>query len=132
MKDVIVCSGKRKRAIAKAVLKKGIGNVKVNGIMIDNYAPKLAKFKILEPLILIGEDAKKINLNVKIIGGGVISQAEAARLAISRALVEFNKSYEEIILDYDRKFLAGDVRRKEQRKPNRHGKARAKRQKSYR
>jgi ribosomal protein S9 len=53
-------------------------------------------------------------------------------LAIARALVEKDKKLKEVFLDYDRQLLVADVRQKESAKPNSHGKARAKRQKSYR
>ncbi len=129
---MITTSGKRKRAIARASLKKGKGSVSINGIPLENYTPKYAQMKIMEPIILIGENAKKIDVSIRTNGGGVMSQADASRLALSRALVEFDESNEEILLDYDRKLLVADVRRRESRKPNTRGNARAKRQKSYR
>lgn len=128
----INASGKRKSAVARATLKAGKGVVKVNGIGIDNVSPKMARLKILEPLLLVGDAASKVDVAVKVNGGGVISQADAARLAIGRALVEHDKAHEEVLLEYDRRLLVADVRRKESSKPNSHGKARAKRQKSYR
>ncbi|MFO7710597.1 MAG: 30S ribosomal protein S9 [Candidatus Woesearchaeota archaeon] len=129
---MITTSGKRKRAIARASLKKGKGSVSINGIPLENYTPKYAQMKIMEPIILIGEKAKKIDVSIRTNGGGVMSQADASRLALSRALVEFDESNEETLLDYDRKLLVADVRRRESRKPNTRGNARAKRQKSYR
>jgi len=128
----ILKSGKRKRAIARATLKEGNGAVRVNNILIDNYNPKIARLKIKEPIILAGDIAKKVNVNIKVIGGGYNSQAEAARLALARTFAEYNKKLEEVFLKYDRTLLVADVRRKEKHKPGRHGKARAKRQKSYR
>ena len=67
-------------------------------------------------------------------GGGPTSQTEAARLAIAKGLVQYSKSavLEDRFLSYDRQLLVADVRRKESAKPNRHGQARAKGQKSYR
>ena len=67
-------------------------------------------------------------------GGGISSQTDACRLVIAKSLVEYTKSerLKETFLKYDRTMLVADVRRKEPSKPNRHGKARAKRQKSYR
>ncbi|MBS3121927.1 30S ribosomal protein S9 [Candidatus Woesearchaeota archaeon] len=126
-------SGKRKRAIARVVLTPGIGIVKINNLMLDYYEPELARLKIMEPLQLGEKFANKVNISVTINGGGQISQADAARLAISKALVEFSKSstLKEIFLKYDRHMLIADTRRKEPAKPN-DSKARAKRQKSYR
>ncbi|MCB9362202.1 30S ribosomal protein S9 [Candidatus Woesearchaeota archaeon] len=129
---VVTTSGKRKTAVARATLKAGSGRVSINGTPLEQYTPKLSRLKVFEPLALIGKDASKIDIAVSVNGGGIMGQSEAVRLAISRALVEHNSSNEDTLLDYDRRLLVGDVRRKETRKPNRHGKARAKRQKSYR
>ena len=125
-------SGKRKRAIARATLKEGKGVVRINGVLINNYTPKIAMMKIKEPLVLAGESVKRVDIDVNVSGGGMTSQAEATRLAIARVLVIHDKKLEKIFQDYDRHLLVADVRRKETHKPGRHGKARAKRQKSYR
>ena len=132
-KKVVHVSGKIKRSVARATLKQGKGRVKINNISIDVYEPKIARMKIIEPLIIAGDLAKDVDINVDIRGGGVISGAEAAKLAIGRALVEWagKSSLKEDLLNYDRTMLVADVRYKEQRKPN-DSKARAKRQKSYR
>jgi len=131
---IIQMSGKRKRAIARAALKNGKGNIRINNQMLESFEPKFARMKIMEPLILAGDLVKKVDIDINVAGGGIISQAEAVRLAIARALVEYSKSssLKESFLKYDRHLLVADTRRKEASKPNRHGQARAKRQKSYR
>jgi small subunit ribosomal protein S9 len=129
---VINTSGKRKRAIARATLQPGKGTVRINHVLIENFQPKLARLKLREPLILAEGSAEKVDIDVDIHGGGFMSQSEAGRLAIARALVQFDKKLEDTFLKYDRHLLIADVRRKESSKPNRHGQARAKRQKSYR
>ncbi len=129
---VIHCSGKRKRAVARATIRPGTGKVRIDKVPLDIYTPKMSRLKIQEPLQIAKDSLKKFDINVTIFGGGQSSQADAARLAISRALVESDKSNEEIFLNYDRHLLVADVRRKETHKPNCHGKARSKRQKSYR
>ncbi len=131
MIKIINTSGKRKRSIARATLKQGTGLIKINHQPIDIYQPKMARLKLREPLILAENVANEVNININVKGGGVISQTEAARLALSRALVKYNKKLEKVFLDYDRHLLIADVRRKEACKPNT-SKARAKRQKSYR
>jgi small subunit ribosomal protein S9 len=130
---IIHVAGKRKRAVAKATLKPGTGKVKINNIMLDNYSPRLARMKIREPIQLAGAIPSKMDISVRINGGGYMAQAEAARLAIARALVESQKgdALKDEFLKYDRHLLIADVRRKEMCKPN-DSKARAKRQKSYR
>lgn len=130
----IVTSGKRKRAIARATLKQGKGRIRINKILLDLYEPRMYRLKLREPIILGGDIINNVDIDVNVIGGGIASQAEASRLAIARALVEYTKSerLKEKFLKYDRQLLVADVRRKEPSKPNRRGQARAKRQKSYR
>jgi len=131
---IITTSGKRKRAIARATIRPGKGVVRINNLILDHYEPKISRLKLREPLIIAGDLINKVNVSVNVFGGGISSQADASRLAIAKGLVEYSKSdkLKEQFLNYDRNLLVADVRRKESSKPNRHGQARAKRQKSYR
>jgi len=126
-------AGKRKTAVARATVRQGTGIVRINSKLLDLYEPEIARLRLQEPLMLAGQKAKEVNVDVTTSGGGWSAQAEAARLAIARALVKYTgaKELKEIFLDYDRHLLVADVRRKEACKPN-DSKARAKRQKSYR
>ncbi|MBI2134792.1 30S ribosomal protein S9 [Candidatus Woesearchaeota archaeon] len=130
----IMTSGKRKKAIARATIKPGNGIIKVNNLLLDFYEPELYRLKLREPLIIAGDVVDKVDIRVKVFGGGMSSQADASRLAIAKALSEYSKNSKlrEQFLEYDRNLLVADVRRKEPAKPNRHGQARSKRQKSYR
>jgi small subunit ribosomal protein S9 len=130
---IVHVAGKRKRAAARATIRKGKGLVRINGKMLNIYEPKLARLKIMEPLILAGELSKGVKIDINVHGGGWQSQAEASRLAIARGLVEFSGGdvLKRKFLEYDRHLLIADVRRKEPNKPN-ISKARGKRQKSYR
>ena len=131
---VVHTSGKRKRAIARATLFPGSGVVRINSKLLNFVTPQISRLKIEEPLLLAGDVYQKVDISVKVSGGGPTSQADASRLAIARALVQYtkNKSLEKSFLEYDRTLLVADVRRKEPAKPNSHGQARAKVQKSYR
>ena len=129
---VVHQSGKRKTAVARATLTPGAGIVRVNSRLLSTLPDNIFRAKIEEPLLLAGDVAKRVNVTVNVYGGGSNSQAEAVRLAIAKALAQFDKKLRSIYLDYDRAFTVADVRRKETHKPNCHGKARAKRQKSYR
>ena len=131
-KKIINSSGKRKSAIARATIKEGKHFVKVNNTSLDVFSPNMAKLRIQEPLLLAGDAVKNLSISVNVSGGGVTSQADAVRLAIAKALAEYNEGLRQVFLDYDRQLLVADVRRRETRKPNSHGKARSKRQKSYR
>jgi len=132
MEKVINTHGKRKKAIARAALKAGKGRVTINRVDLENYTPELYKLKMMEPIILAGEVAQQVDIDVDIRGGGMSSQTTAARTCIGKALVQHSPKLKKVFLEYDRQLLVGDVRRKEPSKPNRHGKARARRQKSYR
>jgi len=125
-------SGSRKRAVARATLFEGAGVVRINKQLVSSMPENLYRAKIEEPLILAGDTAKKVNINITVNGGGMNAQAEAARQAIAKALTHYDKKLHSMYLEYDRALLVADVRRKETHKPNCHGKARAKRQKSYR
>jgi len=132
-KRVLLLSGKRKTAIARVTVHPGKGRVRINNIPIEIYQPEVAREKIREPLLLIGDAWKDVDIAVKVQGGGFMGQAEAARMAIARAIAEWTKSHEikRILTDYDRTMLAGDPRRTEPKKfggPS----ARTRRQKSYR
>ena len=131
---IVHASGKRKSAVARATLRQGNGLIRMNNIPIDFINPKMSRLKLREPLILAGDIASKVDIDIDVAGGGTTSRAEASRLAIAKALVNFAKSdkLKEIFLNYDRNLLVADVRFKETAKPNRHGQARAKVQKSYR
>jgi len=134
MNKIVHVSGKRKRAIARATLREGKGRIRINSKLLDTFEKEYVKDKIMEPLILAGNLSKGIDFEVKVNGGGWSGQAEASRLAIARGLVEWtkDKNLKQKFLDYDRHLLIADVRRKEVTKPNDSGKARKKRQKSYR
>lgn len=131
MKKAIVTKGKRKKSIAKATLYPGKGYVKVNGQTLQNYGNGLLRLRISEPLMLAGESADNVDIDVVVRGGGVNGQADAARLAVARSLVQHDSKLKKVFESYDRQLLVADVRNKEQRKPN-DSKARAARQKSYR
>lgn len=131
MAKIIQTQGKRKQAIARATVHPGTGIVKINGQLLDNYSSNMLRLRVSEPLLLAGEAVKGLNFDVTVVGGGSNGQADASRLAIARALVQFQPSLKQTFEEYDRLLLVADVRRKEMRKPN-DSKARAKRQKSYR
>ncbi|MBW2964318.1 30S ribosomal protein S9 [Candidatus Woesearchaeota archaeon] len=125
-------SGARKRSKARLTLLPGSGLVRINGISLDTFEPKLARMKIMEPLLVVGDIANKVHIEVSVSGGGVMSQVDAVRQAIGRALSELGgEKVRKTLVEYDRTFLVADTRFKETRKPN-DSKARAKRQKSYR
>jgi len=130
---IIVTSGKRKTATARAVIRPGVGRVRINKVPVEIHQPELARMKILEPLIIAKDLAKSVDIDVTTWGGGFMAQAEAARTAIARALLEFSGDEElrKAFLEYDRMLLVNDVRRKLPKIQGGRG-ARKRRQTSYR
>ena len=133
-RKVLVLSGKRKTAIARATVKGGKGRIRVNNIPVEIFEPRPARDKIMEPILLVEDEVlKQVDINVKVSGGGFMGQAEAARIAIAKSLLKWTKStrLETALRDYDRTMIASDPRQKEPKKfggPS----ARARDQKSYR
>jgi len=131
---VLLTSGKRKTAVARATIKSGKGRIRVNNVPLEVLEPKLARDKILEPLLQAGDAVwRQLDIDVKVSGGGFMGQAEAARTALARGLVRWTKSahLQTLFTEYDRTLLAGDPRRREPKKFGGPG-ARARDQKSYR
>ncbi len=130
---VIQAVGRRKAAVARATVREGKGRVYINKCALDIYQPELARLRILEPLQLAPEVAKRVDIHVNVSGGGFMGQADAARTAVARALVEWTGDDElhERFKEYDWVMVKSDVRQKESRKPGGPG-ARARYQKSYR
>ncbi|MGY0288520.1 MAG: 30S ribosomal protein S9 [Thermoproteota archaeon] len=127
-------SASRKTSRAFAVVKKGSGRLFINGMPYDVYFPnELVQMKVLEPIWLASDYISDVDIEVRVSGGGFMSQADAVRMAIGRALVEYTGSekLERIYREYDRTILKGDPR---QREPKKYGgrRPRARVQKSYR
>jgi len=109
--------GRRKRAVARVRVEKGERNIIVNHTPIENF-PKIAQLKILEPLLIAGNENFKIDANVR--GGGIIGQAEAIAQGIAKGLVSLEgEELKRKFLNYDRNLLIPDVRRTEPHKPSR-------------
>jgi small subunit ribosomal protein S9 len=133
-KKRIVVSGKRKTALARAIVKSGSGRIRINKIPVEIVEPEIAREKIMEPLLQAGEEYwNQVDIDVKTSGGGYMGQAEAARMAVAKGLLKWTKSthLRTVFSEYDRTMIAGDSRRKETKKFGGPG-ARAKDQKSYR
>ena len=130
---VVVASGKRKTAVARATVRKGRGAIRINSVPVEIYPIELARMKILEPLRLAGKKAETVDIDVNVHGGGIMGQADATRTAIARGLVQYlnDKELENLFREYDRTLIVPDTRRKLPKKPLGRG-ARKKRQKSYR
>ena len=107
--------GRRKASIARIYLSKGSGNVKINNKDLNNYfSTDGLKSKINLPFI-ITETLGKYDLSVNVSGGGNTGQADAIKLAVSRALSEVNEEYRPLLKKEG--LLTRDSRVVERKKP---------------
>jgi small subunit ribosomal protein S9 len=147
MNKIDLYPAQRKTCRALATISKGNGKVRINNIPAEILEPKLAKEMVLIPLNVLGEIRNRVDINVKVQGGGFMGQAFASAVAISRALTGEGKGgrdpkdhpltksmREEVrrkIMEFDRHLLSGDPRQTESKKFGGPG-ARRRKQKSYR
>jgi len=147
MNKIDLYPAQRKTCRALATISKGNGKVRINNVPAEVMEPKIAKEMVLTPINLLGENRNRVDINVKVQGGGFMGQAFASAVAISRALTGDGKGgrdpkdhpltksmREEVkrkILEFDRHLLSGDPRQTESKKFGGPG-ARRRKQKSYR
>jgi small subunit ribosomal protein S9 len=147
MNKIDLYPAQRKTCRALATIAKGNGKVRINNVPAEVMEPKIAKEMVLTPINLLGENRNRVDINVKVQGGGFMGQAFASAVAISRALTGDGKGgrdpkdhpltksmREEVrrkILEFDRHLLSGDPRQTESKKFGGPG-ARRRKQKSYR
>ena len=120
-KKILIVIGKRKKAVARAFVQEGTGKIKINSTPIDLIQPNYVQLRLKEPVMIAGELAKRVNIDVRVNGGGVWGQADASRTAIANALVQWTKDakLKNMYSDYDRSLLVSDSRRTEPHKPSR-------------
>jgi small subunit ribosomal protein S9 len=118
---IVFTTGKRKKAVARARIAQGKGEVKVNSKPLEVWGNKALRLWIKEPLFLAGDLANLVDIKVNVKSGGISGQSEAVRQAIAKGLVEFFKSKDlrNKYLEYDRNLLVYDPRRTEPHKPSR-------------
>lgn len=137
----------RKTARAHAFITKGAGRVRINNIPVEMVQQEVAREIMLGPLEIAGDLRNKIDLSVKVRGGGFMGQSYASAIAMSRAMTGWTKTRKEPkdhpltrtvredlrkrLSEYDKHLLSGDDRRKEPKKFGGPG-ARRRKQKSYR
>ena len=95
--DTVHKIGRRKTAVARAYVSEGKGNIKINNRELTNYfTTGTLQYKVKQPLVLTGNE-KTYDISINVYGGGVTGQAEAIRLAITRALVAINEDHREVL-----------------------------------
>ncbi|KFD50978.1 hypothetical protein M513_08161, partial [Trichuris suis] len=133
--------GRKKTATAVAYCKNGRGLIKVNGRPLDMLEPAILRYKLQEPLLILGKDRfAEVDIRIRVRGGGKVAQIYAIRQALAKAIVAYYQKYvdeaskkelKDLLIAYDRSLLVADPRRCEPKKFGGPG-ARARYQKSYR
>ncbi len=112
--DVINTTGRRKSSVARVYLSAGSGTITVNGKDYKEYFPQEnIRFNLEDPLNIV-EASKSYDIKVNVSGGGYKGQAEAIRLAISKALVIINEDNKKPLKE--KKYLTRDARVVERKK----------------
>jgi len=109
--------GRRKTSVARIYMAPGKGEITVNNRSLEVYFPfELHQIVVKQPLTLVGVNGN-YDIKINVDGGGITGQAEAARMAISRALCEFDIEYRPALKKEG--FLTRDPRMVERKKPGR-------------
>ena len=107
-------TGKRKTSVARVWLKPGTGHVTINNKPIDQYIDReTSKMVVFQPLTLTGTFGK-LDIMVNVHGGGISGQAGAIKHGVSKALLEYNPEFREVLKRAG--FLTRDSRVKERKK----------------
>ena len=113
--DVINALGRRKKAIARIYLKDGDGKIVINKRDYKEYFPTALLHYVVEQPLQLTENMGKYDIKVNLMGGGYSGQAEALRLAISRALLKIDPEFRPVLKE--KGLLRRDPRMVERKKP---------------
>ncbi|KDD73182.1 ribosomal protein S9/S16 [Helicosporidium sp. ATCC 50920] len=141
MAESIQTFGRKKNAVAVAHVRRGRGDLRLNGAPLDLLQPDTMRLKVLEPVLLLGRQRfANVDVRLRVRGGGHVAQVYALRQAIAKGIVAFYQKYvdeqskneiKDVLVGYDRSLLVADPRRSEPKKFGGQG-ARSRYQKSYR
>jgi small subunit ribosomal protein S9 len=113
-KPLTQTTGRRKRAVARARLRQGTGQVTINGRPFDVYFPTAAQRMVVSEPLRVAEVAEVYDIDASIHGGGVTGQAGALRMAIARSLLEIDPESRPVLKKAG--LLTRDPRKKESKK----------------
>lgn len=107
-------TGRRKNATARTRLYSGSGSIEVNGRPIENYFPRKSLQMVVRQPLVLAKLTDKLDIKVRVAGGGVTGQAEAVRHGISRALLSVDPALRGVLKKAG--LLTRDARKKERKK----------------
>ena len=117
--EVINALGRRKTAVARIYVKAGEGKITVNKRDYKEYFPTSILHYVVEQPLMLTDNMGKYDIKVNLNGGGINGQAEALRLAISRALCEINAEFRPVLKANG--LMRRDPRMVERKKPGQPG-----------
>lgn len=117
--EVINALGRRKTAVARIYVKAGEGKITVNKRDYKEYFPTSILHYVVEQPLILTDNMGKYDIKVNLNGGGINGQAEALRLAISRALCEINAEFRPVLKA--KGLMRRDPRMVERKKPGQPG-----------
>ena len=99
MSDKVQTFGRKKNAVAVALVKKGRGQIRLNGMPIDQITPQELRVKVYEPFLLLGKGDGEtqterwgmMDFKIRVKGGGFTAQIYAIRQAIARGIIAYNQ-----------------------------------------
>ncbi|MDR2385642.1 MAG: 30S ribosomal protein S9 [Tannerella sp.] len=115
--EVVNAIGRRKAAVARVYVCEGKGNITINKRDLIGYFPSpLLQYVVKQPLSTLNV-AEQYDIKINLFGGGFKGQSEAARLAITRALIKINPESKPALKKEG--FTTRDPRAVERKKPGR-------------
>jgi len=116
-------TGRRKSSAARVFLRKGNGEIIVNGKPLDEFFGRKTSSMIVRQPLELTEMSDKFDIKVTVSGGGITGQAGAIRLGIARALVEYDENLKAPLRKAG--FMTRDAREVERKKVGLHKARRA-------
>jgi small subunit ribosomal protein S9 len=111
---LVQATGRRKESVARVRLYDGSGQFVLNGRALENYFPTMAqRIRVMEPL-QVAQVIGRFDVRATLEGGGTTGQADALRLGIARALVDYDPELRQVLKRGG--FLTRDARRVERKK----------------
>ena len=126
MDDLILATGRRKRAVARVSIALGQGLIRINDKPVEQYFPRPQLLQIVRQPLEATQSLSRFDVTVKAEGGGVTGQAGAVRHGIARALASIDEDFKPIMRQNG--FLTRDPREKESKK---YGRKRARKRFQY-
>ena len=117
-------TGRRKSSVARVFLKKGTGQIKINGKDIAEYFGRQTSIMIAKQPLFLTQHAESFDIQINVQGGGESGQAGAARHGITRALIDYNATLKPVLSAAG--FVTRDAREVERKKVGLHGARRRK------